>query len=81
MERNTEFLDTSLDEVYFPCTDSIAIPSSPLQLVRILDFPGGSVVKIPSFNVGGEGLIPGTKMPRSVAKNFLKKEPFLSLWG
>ena len=29
---NTYFLDTSLDEVYLPCSDSRAIPSSPSQL-------------------------------------------------
>ena len=40
MERNTEFLDTSLDEVYLPCSDSRATPSSPLQLEWRLDFPG-----------------------------------------
>ena len=34
------------------------------------------MVKIPPFNVGRVGLIPGTKMPRSVAKIFLKRNPF-----
>ena len=28
LERNTEFLDTSLEEVYLPCSDSRVIPSS-----------------------------------------------------
>ena len=34
-----EFLDTRLDEVYVPCSDSRAIPSSPLQLDWRMDFP------------------------------------------
>ena len=32
--------DTSLDEVYLPCSDSRAILSTPLKLERRLDFPG-----------------------------------------
>ena len=39
LERNTEFLATSLDEVYLPCSDSRAIPRSPSQLQWRLDFP------------------------------------------
>ena len=35
-----EFLNTSLDEVYLPCSDSRAVPSSPMQLEWRLDFPG-----------------------------------------
>ena len=40
LERNMEFLDTSLYEVYLPCSDSRAIPRSHLQLEWRFDFPG-----------------------------------------
>ena len=33
-------MDTSLDEVYLPCSDSRAIPSSHSQCEWRLDFPG-----------------------------------------
>ena len=42
LERNTDFLDKSLDEVYLPCSASRAIPSSPWQLEWRLDFPGAT---------------------------------------
>ena len=35
-----DFLDKSVDELYLPCSDSRAIPSSPSQLEWRLDFPG-----------------------------------------
>ena len=52
LETNMEFLDTTLDEVYFPGSDSRAIPSSLLQLEWRLDFPGATraVPCIPRFN-------------------------------
>ena len=40
LERNTEFLDTSLDDVYLPCSDSRAIPSSPFKLEWKIGLPG-----------------------------------------
>ena len=42
LERNTEFLDKSLDEVYLPCSHARANPSSPSQLEWRLDFPGAT---------------------------------------
>ena len=37
-----QFLDTTLDELYLSCSDSIAIPSSPSHLEWRFDFPGAT---------------------------------------
>ena len=39
LETNMEFLDTTLDEVYFPGSDSRAMPSSPSQLEWKIGLP------------------------------------------
>ena len=40
--RNMEFLDTTLDEAYLPCSVSRKIPSSISRLEWRLDFPGAT---------------------------------------
>ena len=40
--RNMEFLDTTLDEAYLPCSVSRNIPSLTSQLKWRLNFPGAT---------------------------------------